>query len=211
METRWTEFQRSCVQHIAGLLGSIRGLVGTLGPDALGNYCQHGCLGNECLDRVKLASFSKPDKDVEAEDQESGDEESGDEEYVDEEVRDEEVGDEAMGDEDMGDEEFGSEETGNEGSKALDSYGQPGCLNNDCADKIPLANSTKPGDDEGPGDQESKDILPGDEEPGNEEFGYEESEDEESGDEETEYEDEESENADEESEDEDEKSEDDTE
>ena len=99
METRWTEFQRSCVQHIAGLLGSIRGLVGTLGPDALGNYCQHGCLGKQCLDRVKLASFSKPDKDEESGDEESGDEEPGDEEMGNEESEDEESEDEESGDE----------------------------------------------------------------------------------------------------------------
>ena len=106
METRWTEFQRSCVQHIAGLLGSIRGLVGTLGPDALGNYCQHGCLGKQCLDRVKLASFSKPDKD-----EESGDEESGDEEIGDEETGDEEPGNEESEGDESEDEESGDEGT----------------------------------------------------------------------------------------------------
>ena len=111
METRWTEFQRSCVQHIAGLLGSIRGLVGTLGPDALGNYCQHGCLGKQCLDRVNLAGFSKPDKDEESGDEESGDEESGDEEMGDEEMEDEEMGDEEVGDEESEDEESGDEGT----------------------------------------------------------------------------------------------------
>lgn len=94
METRWTEFQRICVQHIAGLLGSIRGLIGTLGPDALGKYCQHGCLGKQCLDRVKLASFSKPDKDEESGDEEMGDEEPENEESEDEESEDEESGDE---------------------------------------------------------------------------------------------------------------------
>lgn len=57
----WTEFQRSCVQHIAGLLHSIRGLVETLGPDALERYCRQGRLGNNCLDRLKPALFTEPD------------------------------------------------------------------------------------------------------------------------------------------------------
>ena len=60
---QWTEFQRSCVQHIAGLLHSIRGLVETLGSDALERYCRQGRLGNNCLDRLKSASFTKPDTD----------------------------------------------------------------------------------------------------------------------------------------------------
>ena len=122
METRWTEFQRSCVQHIAGLLGSIRGLVGTLGPDALGNYCQHGCLGKQCLDRVKLASFSKPDKDEESGDEEMGDEEMGDEESGNEESEDEESEDEESEDEGSGDEgtEYEDEESENADEESED-------------------------------------------------------------------------------------------
>ena len=58
---QWTEFQRTCVQHITGVLHSIRGLVETLGPDALERYCRHGRLGNNCLDRLKSAIFTKPD------------------------------------------------------------------------------------------------------------------------------------------------------
>ena len=61
--SKWTEFQKSCVQHIAGLLHSIRGLVETLGSDALERYCRHGRLGNNCLERLKSASFTKPDTD----------------------------------------------------------------------------------------------------------------------------------------------------
>lgn len=56
------------MQHIAGLLGSIRTLVKILGPDALERYCQHGCLGSECLDMVKQAKFTQPDTDEEPED-----------------------------------------------------------------------------------------------------------------------------------------------
>ena len=61
--SKWTEFQRSCVQHIAGLLHSIRGLVETLGSDALERYCRDGRVGNNCLDRLKSAVFTKPDTD----------------------------------------------------------------------------------------------------------------------------------------------------
>ena len=59
----WTEFQQSCVQHIAGLLHSIKGLVEILGSDALERYCRHGRLGNDCLDRLNSAIFTKPDTD----------------------------------------------------------------------------------------------------------------------------------------------------
>lgn len=76
---QWTEFQRRCVQHIAGLLLSIRGLVEALGSDVLERYCRHGCLGNDCVERVKLASFTKPDKDEGTEDTDEGSED-GDEE-----------------------------------------------------------------------------------------------------------------------------------
>ena len=94
---QWTEFQRTCVQHIAGVLHSIRGLVETLGPDALERYCQHGRLGNNCLDRLKSAIFTKPDTeggsgpaDLEMEDagEGSGDAEAGSED-ADEETDDE--------------------------------------------------------------------------------------------------------------------------
>ena len=61
--SKWTEFQKCCVQHIAGILHSIRGLVETLGSDALERYCRHGRLGNNCLDRLKSAIFTKPDTD----------------------------------------------------------------------------------------------------------------------------------------------------
>ena len=81
MEKQWTEFQRICVRHIAGLLVSIRGLVEALGPDALGRYCRNGCLGKECLDKVKLAKFTEPDTDHGEEVEEEGDDEDeGDEE-----------------------------------------------------------------------------------------------------------------------------------
>lgn len=83
METKWTEFQRDCLQYIAGLLHSIRGLVETLGSDALELYCRHGCLDNQCIERVKLAKFTQPDADEEPED-ELGDEEPEDENPEDE-------------------------------------------------------------------------------------------------------------------------------
>lgn len=72
MERQWTEFQRSCVEHIAGLLHSIRGLVATLGDDALENYCHHGCLGSVCVERVKTAAFIQPE-DERPEDEEDED------------------------------------------------------------------------------------------------------------------------------------------
>lgn len=64
-------FQRDCLQHIAGLLHSIRGLVEALGPEALKVYCQNGCLGADCIDKVRLAKFTEPDGDED----ESADEE----------------------------------------------------------------------------------------------------------------------------------------
>lgn len=76
---QWTEFQKRCVQHIAGLLLSIRGLVEALGSDALERYCHHGCLGNDCVDRVKLASFTRPDKDEGSEDTDDGSEDEDEE------------------------------------------------------------------------------------------------------------------------------------
>ena len=78
--SKWTEFQKSCVQHIAGLLHSIRGLVETLGSDALERYCRYGRLGNNCLERLKSANFTKPETYEETEDEPSGDEGSEDEE-----------------------------------------------------------------------------------------------------------------------------------
>ena len=63
MEKQWTEFQRQCLQYIAGLLPSIRGLVEALGPEALGLYCQDGCLDKSCIDRVKLAKMTQSDGD----------------------------------------------------------------------------------------------------------------------------------------------------
>lgn len=77
---QWTEFQRTCVQHIAGLLDSIRGLVKALGSEALERYCRNGCLGNECLERVKLAKFIKPDANEGDEEDEEDEEEAGVEE-----------------------------------------------------------------------------------------------------------------------------------
>lgn len=76
MESKWTNFQRGCLRHIAGFLHSIRGLVETLGSDALELYCRHGCLGNDCIDRVKSAKFTQPDGDEESEDVEPEDERS---------------------------------------------------------------------------------------------------------------------------------------
>ena len=69
MTHQWTEFQRSCVQHLAGLLHSIRGLVSTLDQEALEHYCHHGCLGNASIERVKQAEFMKPDVDERSEDE----------------------------------------------------------------------------------------------------------------------------------------------
>ena len=77
---QWTEFQKSCVQHIAGLLHSIRGLVETLGHDALKHYCHQGCLGKPCIDAVRVAQFVQPGTD--------GHGEPGDEEPEDEEPED---------------------------------------------------------------------------------------------------------------------------
>lgn len=128
MEGGWTEFQRGCVQHIAGLLLSIRGLVDALGSDALEYYCRHGCLGSDCVDRVKLASFTRPDKDEGSEDtddgSEDGDEDSedgdGDVEDADRDAegadRDVEDGDEGSedGDEEVEDEDEGAEDADGE-------------------------------------------------------------------------------------------------
>ena len=76
---QWTDFQKSCVQHIAGLLHGIRGLVETLGHDALKHYCYHGCLSKPCVERVKLAEFVKSDVEgYEDVDEEADDEEHGD-------------------------------------------------------------------------------------------------------------------------------------
>ena len=69
MEKRWTEFQRDCLQHIAGLFYSIRGLVEALGSDALELYCRNGCLHNDCIDRVKMAKFTQSDGDEDSEDE----------------------------------------------------------------------------------------------------------------------------------------------
>ncbi len=71
MEKSWTDFQRSCVKHIAGLLDSIRRLVETLGIDALARYCQEGRLGSERLGRVAEARFTDPDTDDERSEDES--------------------------------------------------------------------------------------------------------------------------------------------
>ena len=71
MAREWTEFQRSCLQHIAGLLPSIRAMVAALGSDALELYCRHGCLDQACIDRVASAQFTEHDGD----DEESEDDE----------------------------------------------------------------------------------------------------------------------------------------
>lgn len=113
VETKWTMFQRDCLQHIAGLLHSIRGLVETLGPEALEVYCQNGCLGTDCIDKVRLVKFTKPDGNEESEDESAdGDEEpedgsaDGDEESEDESADgdDESEDESADGDEDFEDE-----------------------------------------------------------------------------------------------------------
>ena len=85
MESRWTEFQRDCLKHVAGLLHSIRGLVEALGSDALELYCRNGCLGNDRIDRVKMVEFTPPDGD--------GEEDEGSEDAEDEESED--AGDES--------------------------------------------------------------------------------------------------------------------
>ena len=59
------------MKHIAGLLPSIGGLVKTLGPEALEVYCRDGCLGPDCVDRVKMATFTEPDSDEELGDTQS--------------------------------------------------------------------------------------------------------------------------------------------
>ena len=77
---QWTEFQKSCVQHIAGLLHSIKGLVEILGHDALKHYCHQGCLGQPCVDRVRMAEFVQPDTEIHEEPEDSASEsENGDE------------------------------------------------------------------------------------------------------------------------------------
>lgn len=68
VETKWTEFQRKCMKHIARLLPSIGRLVETLGPEALKVYCRDGCLGPDCVERVRRAKFTQPDRDEEPED-----------------------------------------------------------------------------------------------------------------------------------------------
>lgn len=104
MDKNWTEFQRSCLQHIAGLLPRIRALVAALGSDALevycrygclgtdcievavlGSdaievYCQHGCLDADCIERMKDSRFTQPDGDgaEQASDEEADDDSEGD-------------------------------------------------------------------------------------------------------------------------------------
>lgn len=63
VEHGWTEFQRDCLEYVAGFLHSIKRLVETLGSDALEIYCRNGCLENDCIGRVKLAKFITPDGD----------------------------------------------------------------------------------------------------------------------------------------------------
>lgn len=103
METGWNEFQRGCLHYVAGFLHSIRKLVEALGSDALEFYCRHGCLGSDCIDRVKLAKFTEPDEDEEAEDEEIEDEGVKGEEAEDGEAEDEEVEDEEIADENESD------------------------------------------------------------------------------------------------------------
>lgn len=85
MEKGWTEFQRHCLDYIAESLSSIKGLVNALGSDALEMYCQKGCLGKTCIDRVKSAKFAEPDGDEDRignedqdDDEEEEEEEDGD-------------------------------------------------------------------------------------------------------------------------------------
>ena len=120
---QWTEFSRACVQHIAGLLYSIRGLVETLGSDALERYCRQGRLGNNCLDGLKSASFTKPDTDegpgptdpdFEDAGEGSGDAEAGSED-ADEEIDDEdEESESADEEEDNEDDEYKNAEAESE-------------------------------------------------------------------------------------------------
>ena len=107
VEKKWTEFQRICMQHIAGLLPNIRELVAALGSDALELYCRYGCLGPDCIKRLVKAEFTEPDgDDEESEDDEEGkddeesegDEKSGDgkeSEYSEESEHDEESEDDS--------------------------------------------------------------------------------------------------------------------
>ena len=113
--SKWTEFQRSCVRHIAGLLPSIRGLVETLGSDALERYCRHGRLGNNCLDRLKSAVFTKPDTDegTDLMDEECEDAEAEPED-ADEESDEDEESESADEEEENRDDEYQNAEAGSE-------------------------------------------------------------------------------------------------
>ncbi|KAM0799599.1 hypothetical protein BDR22DRAFT_910509 [Usnea florida] len=82
VEKGWTEFQRESLYYIADFLSSIKGLVTALGSDALELYCQNGCLGTTCIERVKLTRFvedlecaeeSTEDEDVDGDGDDSGD------------------------------------------------------------------------------------------------------------------------------------------
>ena len=57
------------MHYLAGYLGSIKGLVEVLGSDALGNYCRNGCLGWDCIDKVKMAQFTESEDEPEDEDE----------------------------------------------------------------------------------------------------------------------------------------------
>ena len=96
---KWNEYQSGCVQHIAEILQSIQRLIKSLGPDALDHYCRQGRLGNDSLDRVKQAEFTRPDKaDESHEDEEDdnekaenqGNEQEQDESEVEQDENDEE-------------------------------------------------------------------------------------------------------------------------
>ena len=82
------------MQHLAGLLRSIKGLVGALGPNALERYCRQGCLGQDYVDKVKMAEFTRPDTEEEPEEDELGDEESGVDESDNEESEEDKSGNE---------------------------------------------------------------------------------------------------------------------
>ena len=82
MEKGWTEFQRESLYYIADFLSSIKGLVTALGSDALELYCQNGCLGAACIERVKSTRFvedpgcaeeSTEDEDADADSDDGGD------------------------------------------------------------------------------------------------------------------------------------------
>lgn len=103
VEKKWTEFQRSCLQHLAGLLPNIRELVAALGSDALELYCRYGCLGPDCIKRLIKAEFTEPDGDDEEseDDEECNDDEESEHDEGSEHDEESEYGEESEHDEEL--------------------------------------------------------------------------------------------------------------